>query len=238
MKDQHLSSICIDVCAGDQLKGFLECPHDARAVVILVQGSGSSRFSQRNNQIAQFLGARGFATLLMDLLTTCEDQQDAIAHELCHDIPLLAERVGLTLDWLAECKQVAGLPIGLFGGSTGTAAALVAAAAHPTRVGAVVCRGGRADLAGNALISVRAPTMLIVGSEDTEVLKLNRLAMRRMSAHTELVVIEGASHLFEEPGTLDQVLQRAAEWFGDQLIPTALAPAPIVTRPTTAPPAR
>lgn len=230
MKDAHLNSISIDVGGGELLKGFLDCPDDARALVVFVHGSGSSRFSQRNNRVARFLGDRGFATLLMDLLTACEDQQDAITRELRFNIPLLAERVSLTLDWLAKREEVAELPIGLFGASTGAAAALVAAAANPTRVGAVVSRGGRPDLAGNALTSVRAPTLLIVGSDDTEVLELNRLAMRRMSAPTELVVIEGATHLFEEPGTLDQVCERAAAWFRDQLTPNSPEQDPPVTR--------
>jgi putative phosphoribosyl transferase len=219
MRDPHINSICIDIGAGEQLKGFLDRPEGARALVIFVHGSGSSRFSQRNNRVARFLADQGFASLLIDLLTACEDQQDAITRELRFNIPLLADRVSLTLDWLAKREELAGLPIGLFGASTGAAAALVAAAAHPMRVRAVVSRGGRPDLAGNALTSVLAPTLLIVGSEDTEVLELNRLAMRRMSAPTELVVIEGATHLFEEPGTLDQVSERAAAWFRDRLTP-------------------
>jgi putative phosphoribosyl transferase len=230
MKDPHLKSICIDIGAGEQLKGFFDCPDDAHALVVFVHGSGSSRFSQRNNCVARFLRDQGFATLLMDLLTTCEDQQDAITRELRFNIPLLAERVSLTLDWLAKREEVTDLPIGLFGASTGAAAALVAAAAHPMRVGAVVSRGGRPDLAGNALISVRAPTLLIVGGADTEVLGLNRLAMRRMAAPTELVVIEGATHLFEEPGALDQVSERAAAWFREQLTPSTPSQDPPVTK--------
>lgn len=229
MKDPHLNSICIDIGAGEQLKGFLDCPDDARALVVFVHGSGSSRFSQRNNRVARFLADRGFATLQIDLLTACEDQQDAITRELRFNIPLLAERVSLTLDWLAKREKVADLPIGLFGAHTGAAAALVTAAASPTRVGAVVCRGGRPDLAGNALISVRAPTLLIVGSEDFQVHELNRRAMRRMSAPTELVVIEGATHLFEEPGTLDQASERAAAWFHGRLAPSSTTSDPPVT---------
>jgi pimeloyl-ACP methyl ester carboxylesterase len=202
---------------GVELGGFLEGTQGAAGLILFVHGSGSSRFSARNNQVAQFLRSRGFATLLMDLLTAEEDKLDAVTRELRFDIPLLADRVTGTLGWLGGHDAAGGLPIGLFGASTGAAAALIAAAAHPARVGAVVSRGGRPDLAADALVAVRVPTLLIVGSEDREVLQLNRMAMSRIPAETRLVTIAGATHLFEEPGTLDEVARHAADWFDRHL---------------------
>lgn len=211
-----------------ELKGFLASAEHAQGLVIFVHGSGSSRFSVRNNQVAQFLRSQGFATLLMDLLTASEDQVDAITRELRFNIPLLAERVIGTLDWLARREDVGHLRVGLFGASTGAAAALIAAAAQPSRVKAVVSRGGRPDLAGDALLSVRSPTLLIVGSEDFEVLRLNQMAMRQIPGKTQLVTVDGATHLFEEPGTLDLVAQHAAKFFALHLNATQpqRAPAP------------
>jgi putative phosphoribosyl transferase len=203
----------IQLGTGVELRGFLESPDSARGVIVFVHGSGSSRFSVRNNQVAQFMRSEGFATLLMDLLTTSEDQVDAITRELRFNIPMLAERVSATLDWLAEREGVGHLPVGLFGASTGAAAALVAAAAQPSRVQAIVSRGGRPDLAGDMLAAVRAPTLLIVGTNDTQVLQLNRMAMKRLPGKVQLLTVEGATHLFEEPGTLDQVARHAAGWF-------------------------
>ncbi|HEY0943602.1 MAG TPA: hypothetical protein VGE08_26185 [Steroidobacter sp.] len=196
-----------------ELKGFLAGAENAQGLVIFVHGSGSSRFSVRNNQVAQFLRSQGFATLLMDLLTASEGQVDAITRELRFNIPLLAERVIGTLDWLARREDVGHLPVGLFGASTGAAAALIAAAAQPSRVRAIVSRGGRPDLAGDALMSVRCPTLLIVGSEDFEVLRLNQMAMTRIPGNTQLVKVDGATHLFEEFGTLEVVAQHAAKFF-------------------------
>jgi len=213
MNQHHGTQTTIALGTGVELKGFLEGSEDARGLIVFVHGSGSSRFSARNNQVAQFLRGRGFATLLMDLLTASEERVDAITRQLRFNIPLLAERVTGTLDWLARHDQVGRLPIGLFGASTGAAAALIAAASQPTRVSAVVSRGGRPDLAADALEAVQTPTILIVGSDDTDVLRLNRMAMARIPAETKLVTIEGATHLFEEPGTLDQVAQHAADWF-------------------------
>lgn len=213
MSPQHANQTTIALSNGVELKGFLQSWEGASGLIVFVHGSGSSRFSARNAHVAQFLRDSGFATLLMDLLTASEEQIDAITRELRFDIPLLAERVTATLDWLAKHAAVGGLPIGLFGASTGAAAALIAAAAQPTRVRAVVSRGGRPDLAANALAAVRSPTLLIVGGDDTEVLRLNRMAMSRIPAPTQLVTIEGAMHLFEEPGTLDQAAQHAANWF-------------------------
>lgn len=214
MIDKELAAeTTIRLAGGVELKGFLEGPDSARGLIVFVHGSGSSRYSVRNNQVAQFMRSEGFATLLMDLLTTSEDQVDAITRELRFNIPMLAERVTATLDWLAAREDVGGLPVGLFGASTGAAAALVAAAARPLRVKAVVSRGGRPDLAGDMLASVRTPTLLIVGTHDTQVLQLNRMAMKQLPGKVQLLTVEGATHLFEEPGTLDQVARHAAGWF-------------------------
>ena len=217
MSRRYGSETPILLGSGVELKGFMEGTQGAAGLIVFVHGSGSSRFSFRNNQVAQFLRNRGYATLLMDLLTAEEDEVDAVTRELRFDIPLLAHRVTGTLDWLARHEQARGLPIGLFGASTGAAAALIAAGSQPARVAAIVSRGGRPDLAADALAHVRVPTLLIVGSEDTEVLHLNRMAMSRIPAEIRLVTIAGATHLFEEPGTLDQVARHAAEWFDRHL---------------------
>jgi putative phosphoribosyl transferase len=217
MSHHYGTETTISLSAGVDLTGFLESRKGATGLIVFVHGSGSSRFSVRNNQVAHFLGSQGFATLLMDLLTASEARLDAITRELRFNIPLLAGRVAETLNWTARNEVLRGFPIGLFGASTGAAAALIAAASQPARVKAVVSRGGRPDLAGDALAAVRVPTLLIVGSDDTQVLQLNRLAMRRIPAETQLVTIEGATHLFEEPGTLDQVAQHAADWFNRHL---------------------
>lgn len=213
MSVQHPPQTTIKLATCIELRGFLEGVEQARGLIVFVHGSGSSRFSVRNNQVAQFLRSNGFATLLMDLLTASEDQTDAITRELRFNIPLLAERVTWTLDWLVEREDVGRLPIGLFGASTGAAAALIAAATQPTRVRAIVSRGGRPDLAGEMLAAVRTPTLLIVGSADTQVLRLNEMAMGRIPAETRLVIVPGATHLFEESGTLELVAQHAADWF-------------------------
>jgi len=173
MNHHYGTETTIALSTGVELKGFLEGWEGATGLIVFVHGSGSSRFSVRNNQVAQFLRGQGFATLLMDLLTASEDQVDAITRELRFNIPLLAERVTGTLDWLAKHEAASRLPIGLFGASTGAAAALIAAASQPTRVRAVVSRGGRPDLAADALEAVQTPTLLIVGSDDTHVLRLN-----------------------------------------------------------------
>lgn len=217
MDVQHAPQTTIQLATGVELKGFLEGTEQAQGLIVFVHGSGSSRFSVRNNQVAQFLRSNGFATLLMDLLTTSEDQRDAMTRELRFNIPLLAERVARTLDWLAKHESVGELPIGLFGASTGAAAALIAAASQPTRVRAVVSRGGRPDLAGEVLTAVRTPTLLIVGGADTQVLRLNQVAMGRIPAETQLVIVPGATHLFEETGTLELVAQHAADWFKQHL---------------------
>ena len=200
--------------AGDAtLAGWLEIPEDAAGVVVFAHGSGSSRYSRRNNAVADHLRAAGLGTLLFDLLTAEEGRVDEATRELRFDIELLAGRLGGALDWLAEQSGAASLPAGLFGSSTGAAAALIAAARKPERVAAVVSRGGRADLAGDELPRVQAPTLLIVGGADLQVLELNRRARDRMRCHTEIEIVEGASHLFEEPGALEEVERLARDWF-------------------------
>ena len=200
-----------------ELGGLLTVPDDAKGLVLFVHGSGSSRFSVRNRQVAHFLAEAGFATLLMDLLTPAEEQLDLVTRELRFDIPLLAGRVTGALEWIAREPSTARLPVGLFGSSTGAAAALIAAAERPDQVAAVVSRGGRPDLAGPALARVQAPTLLVVGGSDPVVLQLNREAEKQMPGVTELLTIPGATHLFEEPGALERVSRTAADWFDRHL---------------------
>jgi dienelactone hydrolase len=195
------------------LKADLRVPPAAKGLIIFAHGSGSSRFSRRNRQVAEILGERGFATLLLDLLTSDEEAIDVHTAEYRFDIARLGPRVSAATDWAATQADVATLPIGCFGASTGAAAALIAAAERPARIAAVVSRGGRPDLAGDALQRVEAPTLLIVGGRDQPVIALNREAMRHMPAHVELEIVPGATHLFEEPGTLEQVSSLAARWF-------------------------
>jgi pimeloyl-ACP methyl ester carboxylesterase len=184
---------------------------------MFAHGSGSSRFSSRNRAVAEFLDRRGFATLLLDLLTRHEEHLDARTGQYRFDIDLLGARVVDAVDWIANQDELRPLPVSLFGASTGAAAALIAAAERPESVQAVVSRGGRPDLAGAALPRVQAATLLIVGGDDEPVLALNRDAMRQMTAPVQLDIVPGASHLFEEAGTLEQVMQRAADWFGRYL---------------------
>ena len=194
------------------LGGRLAVPAGARGVVLFAHGSGSSRHSPRNRRVADALNDAGLGTLLVDLLTAEEDAVDVATREHRFDIPLLAGRVLTASDWLERDERTAGLPLGYFGASTGAAAALVAAAERP-QVRAVVSRGGRPDLAGEALERVRAPTLLVVGERDPAVLELNREAAGRMRAETSLEIVPGASHLFEEPGTLDRAITLARDWF-------------------------
>lgn len=204
----------VEVRAGaTTLKADLRVPAEARGLVIFAHGSGSSRFSGRNRQVAEFLGEHRFATLLLDLLTAREEAIDETTAEYRFDIPRLGPRVSAAADWAATRTDIGRLPIGCFGASTGAAAALIAAADRPATIAAVVSRGGRPDLAGEALARVEAPTLLIVGGHDEPVIDLNREAMRQMHAHVELEIVPGATHLFEEPGTLDQVAALAASWF-------------------------
>ncbi|MER7901380.1 alpha/beta fold hydrolase [Streptomyces sp. NPDC096046] len=202
---------------GVGLTGDLAVPADARAVVLFAHGSGSSRHSPRNREVAAGLRAAGFGTLLIDLLTEEEERQDAVTAELRFDIALLGRRLTDALDWLARQPGTSELPVVLFGASTGAGAALVAAARRPHRVRAVVSRGGRPDLAGEALDTVRAPVLLIVGGRDTHVLRLNQEAARRLPGPHTLRLVPGATHLFEEPGALDQVTDAARQWCDEQL---------------------
>jgi putative phosphoribosyl transferase len=199
--------------AGVRLEGDLVVPPNARGVVLFAHGSGSSRHSPRNRHVAAELQDSGLGTLLLDLLTVDEEAIDIHTAHLRFDIPLLAERLAGAIDWLTQEESTRELPIGLFGASTGAAAALVAAAARPEQVGAIVSRGGRPDLAGDALPRVRAPTLLIVGGLDYPVIRLNEEALARLQSVKELVIVPGATHLFEEPGTLDEVSRLAREWF-------------------------
>ena len=209
---QKEREVCIEV-PGAALSGNLVIPPSSAGIVLFAHGNGSSRHSPRNQQVADVLHRAHTATLLFDLLTTDEERADERTGEHRFNIEWLAERVIAALRWLHENDDTRHLPVGLFGASTGAAAALVAAAEHPTRVYAVVSRGGRPDLARPQLARVRAPVLLIVGSRDPEVLRLNREALGLLPFERELCVIEGATHLFEERGALDQVAELAAEWF-------------------------
>ncbi len=195
------------------LNGDLIFPEDALGLVIFAHGSGSSRFSSRNRSVAAHLRERGLATFLFDLLTAEEERVDIQTREFRFDIPLLAERLIAATRWLVEHRPAQIAPIGLFGSSTGAAAALVAAAALPDSIQAVVSRGGRPDLAADSLERVLAPTRLIVGGYDREVLSLNEGALARLPCEKDLVIVPAATHLFEEPGALESVADHAAQWF-------------------------
>lgn len=199
------------------LEGFLTVPENARGVVLFAHGSGSSRFSARNRQVAENLNKDRFATLLFDLLSAEENERDMLTREYRFDIPLLAGRLTAAVEWVRGQRQTAALPVGLFGASTGAAAALIAAAALPGLVSAVVSRGGRPDLAGEALGKVKAPVLLIVGGNDTQVIDLNRDAAAQLNCENRIVIVPGASHLFEEAGALEEVERLATEWFAEKL---------------------
>jgi putative phosphoribosyl transferase len=236
------SAVSVTVAAGGAaLPGDLSVPEGPTGLVLFAHGSGSSRHSPRNRAVAAGLNKAGFATLLLDLLTAEEEHIDADTAALRFDIGLLARRLKGTIDWLAgvgmadeagmgeaglgdeaglaDVQLVSGLPLGLFGASTGAAGALAAAASRPGRVSAVVSRGGRPDLTGPSLAQVRAPALLIVGGQDTQVLELNEMAAERLPA-CEIRVVPGAGHLFEEPGALDEVTGLAIEWFDRHLTDT------------------
>ncbi len=205
--------ISLPATRDEEVKGDLVVPAAATGLVVFAHGSGSSRHSSRNRSVAATLQATGLATLLFDLLTPSEERRDEVTAELRFDIAFLAARLRGVLAWIRGQADLGALPIGLFGASTGAAAALVAAA-DDAGVRAVVSRGGRPDLAAGALARVAAPTLLLVGGRDTTVLELNREAFDRLaSPDKELVIVPGAGHLFEEPGALDAVARHAATWF-------------------------
>jgi dienelactone hydrolase len=195
------------------LAGTLNRPDKARAIVILAHGSGSSRFSPRNNRVAEAFNRRGIATLLFDLLLP-EEEDD---RRNVFDIKLLAQRLTEAVRWVVAEPDVGNLPIGLFGASTGAAAALVAASELGDRIGAVVSRGGRLDLAGDALAHVKVPTLLIVGGNDFGVIELNQWALQRLEGEKSIQIVPGATHLFEEAGALDCVIELASDWFEGRL---------------------
>lgn len=197
----------------DEIDADLTAAPSARGIVIFAHGSGSGRLSPRNRAVARELAAEGFATLLLDLLTAREAEEDARTAELRFDIPRLARRLVGATDWLAGREELAGLPVGYFGASTGGAVALIAAAERAERVRAVVLRGARSDLAGDAARRVKAPTLIIVGAEDTDVLAWNQATMALLSGPKRLAVIPGASHLFSEPGSLAKVERLTVDWF-------------------------
>jgi len=204
---------------GVTVEGNLVLPEGATGIVLFAHGSGSSRVSPRNRSVAGELVRRGLGTLLIDLLTAEEEAVDLETAHLRFDIGLLADRLAGATSWLVRNRETRDLRIGYFGASTGAAAALVAAASRPEAVAAVVSRGGRPDLAGDALPRVQAPTLLIVGGDDLEVLKLNREAYGRLSCEKKLEIVPRASHLFEEPGTLEAVARLAGDWFVKHLAP-------------------
>ncbi|EKU96449.1 dienelactone hydrolase-like enzyme [Leptolyngbya sp. PCC 7375] len=214
--NEHL----VSVQAGEvTLSGNLVIPTGAQGIVLFAHGSGSSRHSPRNRHVAKVLNDAGLATLLFDLLTS---QEDVIDRQNCHlrfDIGLLASRLKGATNWLSQNPATRMLNIGYFGASTGSAAALIAAAEQPDDIRAVVSRGGRPDLAGTALTRIQAPTLLVVGSNDPIVIDLNQDAFQRISSEKQLKIIPGATHLFEEPGTLEQVAKLASQWFQNYLHP-------------------
>jgi len=203
-----------NIVVGDTvLKGWLEVPAGTIGIVVFVHGSGSSRFSVRNNAVAEYLREGHLGTLLFDLLTSDEERIDSVTRAYRFDIPLLSGRLASAISWLSKESEVVGLPVGLFGSSTGAAAALIVAARIPNQVAAVVSRGGRVDLAGDYLNKVEAPTLMIVGGIDHEVLRLNKAARKQLRGMSEITVVDQASHLFEEPGALEQVASLTRDWF-------------------------
>lgn len=200
--------------SGVELEGSLNIPRDARGAVLFAHGSGSGRFSSRNRQVARELSARGFGYLLFDLLTEGESS----SRRNVFDVELLAERLLNAAQRVRAAREAFGMPLGFFGASTGAAAALTAAARRPTLISAVVSRGGRPDLAGPSLALVQAPTLLIVGGADTEVVQLNQSAYKTLPCEKQLNIVPGATHLFDEPGALERVSQLAGDWFERWLV--------------------
>lgn len=210
MANEGIAPHLVRLAAGGvELDGDLSLPVGARGIVLFAHGSGSSRHSPRNRQVAAALQRAGYATLLMDLLTTEEEQIDERTRQLRFDIPVLAVRLTSAVDWLGERSDTEALPVAIFGASTGAAAALVSAAERPDRVRLVISRGGRPDLAGDVLGRVSAPTLMIIGGADQDVLRLNREAAARMRAEVDLRIVPGATHLFPEPGALEEVIDLA-----------------------------
>jgi putative phosphoribosyl transferase len=208
----------VEIAAGRvRLEGTLGVPANARGIVLFAHGSGSSRFSSRNRYVARVLRDAALGTLLLDLLSSREEEVDDVTREHRFDIAMLADRLVAAVDWLAAEPESERLAVGLFGASTGGGAALVAASKRPARVHAVVSRGGRPDLAGDALAVVRCPTLLVVGGADDVVLELNEAARAQMHAGVRLVTVPGATHLFEEPGALETVAALARDWFLEHL---------------------
>jgi dienelactone hydrolase len=228
MDRTHVDEYSVTVTVGTlALEGNLAVPSDARGVVIFAHGSGSSRHSPRNRYVASVLQEGGLATLLFDLLTAEEEEIDLRTRHLRFDIALLADRLTGAVDWTRQQPAVRDLPVGLFGASTGAAAALIAAAARPAVVRAVVSRGGRPDLAGSALALVEAPTLLIVGGRDEPVIEFNEQALVELRGEKRLAIVPNATHLFEEPGTLEQVAALARDWFNGYLAPAGDAGAAV-----------
>jgi putative phosphoribosyl transferase len=199
------------------LRSFLSIPEKARSIVLFAHGAGSSRHSPRNQHVAQRLHDAGLATLLLDLLTEDEERIDMYTSRLRFDIPFLAGRLEAATGWVLASEQTSGFDIGYFGASTGAAAALVASVQRPEAVRAIVCRGGRPDLAMNVLDEVKPPVLLIVGGKDVEVIEMNRQAVAKLTTENDLAVVPGASHLFEEPGKLDIVADLARAWFAQYM---------------------
>ena len=221
--DGDKREVLIDL-EGVTLEGTLALPKDAQGLVLFAHGSGSSRHSPRNRYVAQILQSQRIGTLLFDLLTRQEESVDQYSGELRFDIPFLARRLVGATRWIANDAGTRNLKVGYFGASTGAGAALVAAAELPGVVSAIVSRGGRPDLAGSALAIVRVPTLLIVGGDDEPVITMNREALERLQCpDKKLVIIPGATHLFEEPGTLEEVARVAAEWFSRHFTPVEKA---------------
>ena len=218
--DTGAESVTLQIPAGEiMLAGDLEIPENARGLVLFAHGSGSSRRSPRNQAVAEVLRDAGMATLLFDLLTPQEETEDAYTGHLRFDIGLLSRRLAIVTEEIADDSRSRNLGIGYFGASTGGAAALRAAAALGSSISAVVSRGGRPDLAGQALMHVKAPTLLIVGERDEEVLRLNESAYAQLQCEKSLAIVPHATHLFQEPGALDEVARLAATWFRKHLKP-------------------
>jgi dienelactone hydrolase len=218
-RDQSIAEECpvLIKLPGVSLEGSLCVPPGAKGIVIFAHGSGSSRLSPRNRYVAGVLQKKGIGTLLFDLLTAQQEAIDDRTAELRFNIDFLAKRLTAATQWLAKYQQAEGLKLGYFGASTGAAAALVSAAALPKLVQAVVSRGGRPDLAEEALPEVKAPTLLIVGGEDFQVIEMNWTALGRLKSEKTMLIVPGATHLFEEPGALEEVARLAADWFSRYL---------------------